>query len=358
MNSPTFLISGHDTIEIAYYLQTRSQCLIDFDQLIAQRDRLKESKTRKPKLVTLGEEEFLLASHGTRSGYPLLLENEAFSVQCGQFNQPSFFVTFRSIALWHDGLAALHERFLTWAHSMGLHPYQAEKVSRLDYAFDYHLPCLDFDEDNFVSAFVKDNQHRKNGTVQTFRLGEGELILRCYNKSDEIAESSNKIWLYQLWGRQADVWRIEWQVRKEWLRKYGIETVAQLGSHQGSILSFLVNDHTRLCLNSTDANKSRWPSHPLWIDLKSQVEKLPGLDLVRELNMDSLLDERFIRISISVYGYLKRVAAIRSLQANSPAAPLDQAMNYLERQLRRIHDPLTWQIDVERRMYEMRLGEW
>jgi hypothetical protein len=358
MSSPTFLISGHDTIEIAYYLRVGRDCLLDFDRLISLRDELKETKTHRPKLIKLGNEEFLLASHGTRSGYPVLLENEAFSIQCGQFNQPSFFVTFRSIALWHDGLPALHERFLTWAKSMRLYEFQAEKVSRLDYAFDYHLPVLDFDEENFVSAFIKDNQHRKNGTVQTFRLGEGELVLRCYNKSDEIKESSNKIWLYELWGQENDVWRIEWQVRKEWLRKYGITSVRDLEVAQGALLAFLVNDHTKLCLNSNDTNKTRWHLHPLWIDLQEQVEKLPAIDLERDLNMDSLLDERFLRISISVYGYLKRASAIRSLQASSAPAPLELALNYLGRQIQRIHDPLTWDIDVQRRMNEMRLGEW
>lgn len=351
-------MSGHDTVEVAYYLRAGRDTILDFDRLMAIRESLKGSKSRNPALVKLGTEEFLLASHGTRSGYPLLLENESFSVQCGEFNQPSFFVTFRSIALWHLGLDALHERFLDWAGSVGLAVAQAEKVSRMDYAFDYHLPELDFDEDNFVTDFVKDNQHRKNRTVQTFRLGQGDLVLRFYNKSDEIAESSSKTWLYELWGRDSDVWRIEWQARKEWLRDYGIKTISELQSNQGGLLQSLVNDHTKLCIKSADSNRSRWLLHPLWMDLQEQVEKLPGHDLERELNMDSLLDERFMRISISVYGYLKRAAAIRSLQGNTAPASLEKAFGLLSRQVNRIHDPLTWESDVQRRMNEMRLGEW
>jgi hypothetical protein len=351
-------MSGHDTIEVAYYLRAGRDTTFDFDRLIGLRDSLKESKSRNPYLVKLGSEEFLLASHGTRSGYPLLLENESFSVQCGQFNQPSFFVTFRSIALWHIGLDALHERFLDWADSVGLAVAQAEKVSRMDYAFDYHLPELDFDEDNFVTDFVKDNQHRKNRTVQTFRMGQGDLVLRCYNKSDEIIESSSKTWLYEMWGRETDVWRIEWQARKEWLREYGIKTISDLNANQGGLLQSLVNDHTKLCIKSGDSNRSRWLLHPLWMDLQEQVEKLPSLGVERDLNMDALLDERFMRISISVYGYLKRAAAIRSLQGNTAPASLERAIGFLSRQVNRIHDPLTWESDVQRRMNEMRLGEW
>ena len=358
LSTSQLLISGHDTVEVAYYLNLGVGAALDFDRLMAMRDSLKESKSRNPAVVKLGSEEFLLASHGTKSGYPLLLENESFSVQCGEFNQPSFFVTYRSIALWHFGLDNLHQRFLDWSKSVGLYVRQAEKVSRMDYAFDYHLPSLDFDEDNFVSNFIKDNQHRSNRVVQTFRLGLGDLVLRCYNKSDEIKESSSKIWLYDLWGRESDVWRIEWQARKEWLRNYGIKTVSDLQSNQGQLLQFLVNEHTKLCLKSSDSNRSRWPLHPLWLDLQEQVKKLPSIGLDRDLNMDSLLNERLMRITISVYGYLKRVAAIQSLQGNTAPASLTKAQFSLSRQLNRIHDPLTWESDVQRRMNEMRLGEW
>lgn len=355
---PQLLLSGHDTVEVAYYLRIGKETSLDFDQLVGIRESLRSSKSRNPALVRLGSEEFLLASHGTRSGYPLLLENESFSLQAGASNQPSFFVTYRSIALWHLGLNTLHERFLGWARSVGLVVMQPEVVSRMDYAFDYHLPNVDFDEDNFVSDFIKDNQHRKNGIVQTFRLGQGDLVLRVYNKSDEITESSSKTWLYELWGRDSDVWRIEWQARKEWLRNYGIKTVSNLETKQGDLLTYLVNDHTKLCIRSGDTNRSRWLLHPLWIDLQEQVEKLPLSGVEKELNMDALLDHRFMILTVSVYGYLKRVAAIRSLQGGTSPASLDKAQYFLSKQLRRIHDPLTWEHDVQRRMNEMRLGEW
>jgi len=199
----------------------------------------------------------LLAGHGTKSGYPFLIENEAFSIQFGEFNKPSFFVTFRSIALWHSSAQGLHERLLTWAASVGLRAYQPEKLSRVDFTFDYHLPLIDFDEDNFVSSFAKDNQHRKHGKVQTFRLGEGNLVLRIYNKCDEITEKSSKTWFYDLWGIDKEVWRIEWQTRKDWLRLVGIQTFEDLKERQGDLLRVLVNDHTTLRIKAEDSNRSR-----------------------------------------------------------------------------------------------------
>lgn len=352
------LLSGHDTIECAYYLAPEVGCQLDYEHLSAQKEALRLSKSRQPKVITLGCEEFLLAGHGTGSGYPFLIENADFSVQFGEFNQPNFFVTFRSMALWHQSAQGLHARFLAWAKSLGLYAYLPERLSRVDFSFDYHLPVIDFDEDSFVTSFAKDNQHRKNRKVQTFRFGEGDLALRVYNKCDEIQESSAKTWFHDLWGRDSEVWRIEWQTRKEWLRRVGIKTFPDLKERQGDLLRLLVNDHTSLRIRSEDSNRSRWLLHPLWHALRQHVAQMEGLGVVRELELPALMDERLMRISISVYGYLKRIAAIKCLQGGIPQMSQQQAHGHLGILLRHIHDPLTWETDVERRMTEMRLGEW
>ena len=352
------LLSGHDTIECAYYLAPSANCLLDYERLAVEKEEMRLSKSRKPKAIKLGCEEFMLASHGTKSGYPFLIENDAFSIQFGEFNSPSFFVAFRSMALWHQSAQGLHERFLAWAASVGLRSYKPEVLSRVDFTFDYHLPVIDFDEDNFVTSFAKDNQHRKNRKVQTFRLGEGELVLRIYNKCDEITETSAKTWFYDLWGTDKEVWRIEWQARKQWLRTVGIRTFDDLKERQGDLLRLLVHQHTTLRIKTDDSNRSRWPLHPLWRDLSERVAQMEGLGVVRELDMPALLDERQMRNIISVYGYMKRIAAIQCLQNGLPMMAHDLAQQRLSELLNRIHDPLTWQNDVERRITEMRLGEW
>lgn len=180
--------------------------------------------------------------------------------------------------------------------------FQSERLSRVDFTFDYQIDAIDFDEDHFVSQSTKDNQHRKNGKIQTFRFGEGELVLRVYNKIDEIQEKSAKTWFYDLWGCQENVWRIEWQVRKDWLKSFGIRNFTDLIERQGDLLRYLVNDHTTLCAPTDDTNRSRWPIHPLWQNLQAYVATMDGLGVIRELDPDGLVDERLMRIVISVYG--------------------------------------------------------
>ena len=353
-----FLMSGFDTIECAYYLIPSGDDCLDFVELASQKEALIKAKVNKPKPIKLGSEDFLLASHGTSSGYPFLIENDAFIIQFGEFNRPNFFLKFRSIALWHNDLTALHNRFLDWAASVGFGQAQPERLSRVDYAFDYHLPIIDFDEDCFVSRASKDSQFRKDGMVQTFKIGAENIVLRVYNKVDEINEKSQKSWLFKLWGIERDVWRIEWQVRKDHLRKLGISTMQSLSERQADLLRGLANSHTSLRVKSTDSNRSRWALHQLWLDLLAQIDKLQGLGIKRDLKELDLYDERLARIAQSVYGYLKRVAAIDVLYSGNQKNYMDEAFQHLFNIISEIHDPLTWDQDVERRANEMRLGEW
>lgn len=352
------LIHGHDTIECAYYLAALPNCTLDFEKLTAEKEALRLAKVRRPKAIQLGSEEFLLMPNGTKSGYPFLIENDSFSIQFGEFNKPNFFVTYRSYALWQFGAAALNQRFLAWATSVGFTTFQPERLSRVDFTFDYQIEAIDFDEDSFISGSIKDNQHRKNRKVQTFRFGEGELVLRIYNKVDEIQEKSAKTWFFDLWGCSENVWRIEWQVRKEWLRTFGIRTFVDLQERQGDLLRVLVNDHTTLRIKTDDSNRSRWPLHPLWSDLQAHIAQMEGLGIIKELDPAALLEERETRIAISVYGYLKRIGAIHGIKRKTPEIGFDESFDLLRKKLNRIHDDLTWENDVRRRYDEMRLGQW
>lgn len=127
--SAKLLISGFDTVECAYYLIPSLEGKLDFVELASQKEALVKARVNKPKPIKLGSEEFLLASHGTSSGYPFLIENDVFIIQFGEFNRPNFFVKFRSIALWHSDLISLHQRFLNWAASVGMTQAQPERLS-------------------------------------------------------------------------------------------------------------------------------------------------------------------------------------------------------------------------------------
>lgn len=233
-----FLISGQDTVEVCYYLRPLADCALDFQEMWLQRELLRQSKSREPRILTLGSESFLLKSHGSRNGFPFVMENDTYIVEFGEFNDPSFRVKFRSQPLWQHGVQALHQRFLDWADSVGFLAYKSESLSRVDFTFDYWIPEIDLDEDNMVSLSKKDTKYRDDGKINGLGYGKSDIVLRLYDKVLEIAEQSGKVWLFQLWeGLSENVWRVEWQTRQEPLCRFGIRTVEDLLSQQGDLLA-------------------------------------------------------------------------------------------------------------------------
>lgn len=352
------LLFGHDTIQCAYYLRADEGGGIDFERLATERETARLSKVREPRVVQLGDLAFLLSGSGSQSGYPFIINNPDFRIEFGEYNVPSFYVTFRSEALWREGAQALHARFLMWAASLGFRPDRAEGLSRVDFTFDYSLPVIDFDEDSFVSLSSKDAKHREHGKPQTFQFGRDDIVLRVYDKIAEIKQQSSKVWFYALWGQDTNVWRIEWQTRKDVLRRFGIRTFADLHDQQGDLLRYLAEEHTTLRIKAEDSNRSRWALHPLWVNLQQQIRQLNATGIYRDVSELGVLNERMMRMAISINGYLKRIAAIHCLQHNEPFLSHSAALVQLHRLLAKVHDPLDWRQDVEKRIQHMQLGRW
>lgn len=354
-----FLMSGHDTIEVCYYLRPLPGCLLDFQEIGIQKEILRQAKRRDPKVIQLGNDSFILKPQGSRNGYPFIMENDTFIVEFGEFNDPSFRVKFRSQPLWQYGALSLHQRFMAWADSVGFHAIRPESLSRVDFTFDYRLSEIDFNEDSVVSLSKKDNKYRDEGKTNGLVYGKGETILRIYDKVLEIAEQSGKVWLFQLWGGLSEnVWRIEWQTRQTPLRRFGIRTFDDLISLQGDLLRYLVTQHDSLRIQTEDSNRSRWPVHPLWQDLIERIKHFECQGVHRVVNAQEVLRQRLMRIAISLYGNLKRIGAIHAVQNEQEFTGFEAAVQELHWMLKTVHDPLTWRNDVESRIKQIRYGQW
>jgi len=353
------LLHGIDTIQCAYFMQRIKEIGLDFQLLIEQKEKICQSKYKNPLPITLGNSEFLLQPYGTRSGFPLVISNLDLKIEFGEFNNPNFFVTFSSQALWRESALFLHNKFLAWARSVGYEPFKPESLSRVDFSFDYHLKNIDFTEDWFISRSSKDSQYREDGKIQTFMFGKGDIVLRIYDKVTEIKQQSDKVWFFLLWGIDDDIWRIEWQVRKNILRRFDIKTFDDLINQQGDLLTYLATEHDTLRIPTDDKNASRdWPLHPLWKDLQDRIKELNHLGIYKVIGDSAILEERTMRLVISMYGYLKRIAAIKCIQSKQPMLSPEKTLNHFGNLINKIHEPLDWENDVSRRIKEMQLGKW
>ncbi len=342
---PEFLLHGLDTVQCAYHLDV-SHGLINFEELRAFKESIRHTQFKKERLITLGGREFMLQPNGTRSGYPFVIEDRDFRIQFGEYNRPSFFVTFRSEALWRESSWELNEKFLEWARSIGLVVIDGASLSRADYSFDYYLPKVDFNEDSFVVRSKKDSKHRENGMAQTFTFGLGtDVVVRVYDKVAEIHQQSNKLFFFDLWGRDADVWRIEFQVRKEVLKDYGIRSFEDLNRYSGDLLEYLAGTHATLRAKQDGVNIEDCPLHPLWADLQQRIKELECYKGGRDVGRDRSIEERKKRMAVSMYGYLKRFGAFRSYENGEEFASFDEAAEYLKQELKFVYEPNTWVSD-------------
>lgn len=353
------LLQGVDTVQCAYYLEPGLNVTLDFHWLAAQKESVRHSQKIRPRPIKIGSEEFLLSPYGSSSGYPFVINNEHFKIEFGEFNAPNFYVTFPSQALWQDSCYILHKRFLKWAASLGFEQYKDESLSRVDFCFDYKIDQVDFNEDSFLTRSTKDNKYREHRKAQTFQFGKGNIVLRVYDKVAEIKEESRKAWFFILWEEKEKVWRIEWQVRKPILKEFGIATFQDLKERQGHLLRYLVEEHDTLKQPTEDSNRSRWPLHPLWQDLQEKIRSIEFLEVREVIGKNAALDERMMQMAISMYGYLKRVAAVECVQKDTDHATFNDAIVRISDLIyKHFYEPLAWKMDVEQRRKEILLGKW
>ncbi|MEQ8442529.1 MAG: hypothetical protein RIM33_17165 [Alphaproteobacteria bacterium] len=354
--APKLLIRGLDSLYVSFYLDTMA-CDIDWDEIEFLKERIGRERKERLAEVTLGTETFALRPYG-KSPYRYVLSNRAFEVRLSERLSPSCHVQFSSEGLWTEGAEGLMQRFLSWAESVGFRQLRPEVISRADWAFDYTLPKLDFDEKNFVTRATKDASWREHRQFQSFQFGVGHTVVRVYDKVAEIAQASEKTWFYQLWNQTDGVWRVEFQIRNARLREAGIRTFEDLKDFQADLLREVATNHTTLRTRTADANRSRWPLHPLWEALQTDIASLPQTGLVAVIDDDSALSWRKHKALKSMLGHCKYIAAIHAVQHGADdGLSFEAFMPLLSKMLSRHTDEQIWRNDVERKMLEIRLGQ-
>ena len=354
---PNLLLAGLDSLYICYYLDLATSDL-DFPELETRKLMLAEGLDRNAP-VQIGSELFILKPYGAKP-YRYVLSNADFEIALGERISPSMKVHFSSKALWHQGAASLHQRIIEWAQSIRALAYKPETVSRADWAFDFDTDKPNIAHEHIVSRAQKIGQWIQRDHVQSVQIGTGDTVVRLYDKVAEIKQASDKSWFYELWGQSENVWRIEFQVRRERLKHAGINAFADLESFQGDLLRELSHHHTTLRKPTPDSNRSRWPLHPLWKALQAGVADLSAFGLVHAFDDVQAIEYRKVKLLRSMYGYTKGLAALLQLQQADPLKPMnfEEVLEELPSLFREAHVPSLWQQDVLERIEKYWLGQW
>ena len=217
-----------------------------------------------------------------------------------------------SVKLGATGLAAYgHEGLYRLALDVldGFGELVPSVTSRLDLAVDFQgWEPTEADMRNVVCRAAYEGVHGHYGKRETFQFGQANLVVRIYNKAEEL-KKSGKVWLRDAWATcpdydpARDVWRFEAQLRREGLQSFGVRQPAHaLESLPALLASMLEWCSLRL---PQGENRSRWPVDPRWEELAAASFAGTGLPRVQE---QKRLAE-YHRIVQAVAGYAVSAAA-------------------------------------------------
>jgi hypothetical protein len=349
---PRPLAVGVDSLYLGYFSDGIG---VDWEGLRFEKEKLVASPGLAHIEFQFGGETFALHRSG-KPPYPFRLSNRAFTLGLSERMHPRCHVQFSSELLWSCGLDAAVARFNALWDAIGSKPVRHETVSRVDAAFDFHIERPAFRTDDFVSLATKDSSWRENRAVQSFQFGKGDVVCRVYDKIAEIEQASDKHWLFDIWGARENVWRVEFQVRRERLKQAGISTVEQLKAHLPSLTKHLAQHHTSLRIPSDDSNRSRWPMHPLWQGLIASADQLtippqhpPPPSMVGT-------EYQLYKQLRSVYGDFKGLAATLSMDRLHAPVTIEELFVRFPNLLSLIHAPELWRTDVAKKIRERELG--
>ena len=320
---PQVLARGIDSLYVNLYLDLHSTLLRDLESL-REAHNAPGGATLLPYRLGDLRHDFGVAGKGwryrlARDGWTLLLQKRG-----PRDLAPTVQVQFRSELLWTLGpkraLSRIAKALVPCLGSPRRHrPLESggrsveapwATLNRVDLAVDFagwkpsasDLPAFVRRARHAASAFTgfgcdsdgdeSSAQVRHGGLRFTgFTFGRGALVARLYDKVEEIRTSSRKYWFEQVWGRPLEagsVWRLEFQLKRQALRDFGVDTPTDLRGNATGLWRALAgwpahrteraqerlpapqelgereSGWLSLRVPTEDTKRSRWPVHPAW----------------------------------------------------------------------------------------------
>jgi hypothetical protein len=266
---------GVDTLEVGVGVDWDTQFLDDILPGILDAKKIAQESNKPQKLAYLGDE-FEVNQLGWVTGRGQGQYYAGQTKWCGnrilfakreKAGETTDNVRFccSSLALMEaDGLEPLWESFCLLITKLG-GVIRWTKVSRVDGCVDIaglHPEVIINDHlvGKVVTLARKDAVYRINRRATGLTVGAGGAVsLRVYSKLDEVANDERKRLVLERtrWQGQPEcATRVEFQVRREALKRAGIDTVEDFYAMQGSLFKELSSSWYRMTKNDVDRNNT------------------------------------------------------------------------------------------------------
>lgn len=275
---------GIDTLVIGFCVSSYIASEVDFSVLSEAKIQAGETKFKSRGCgVTWYGSDFSVQAKGSR-GYEWIISNDDLSVCIAKSAQsgrvyPEIYVTFRSSYLWGVGYKMAYSRVRSWLNRWAV--VVGEKVSRCDLTvdIDMSLPTIDIGVEIVGRARTKSDHFGRYCSglrVTGYSIGTGDIAARIYDKTLEV-KVSQKEWFYDLWrsnGWNGDtpVTRFEFQLRREILKEYSVDSFSDLTERLADIWRYCSVDWLSVRSPGRTKVRHRWETKDYWIVLQNLVD--------------------------------------------------------------------------------------
>ncbi|MFC1864756.1 hypothetical protein ACFLYG_02900 [Chloroflexota bacterium] len=318
--------SGIDSLVLGFsiekYLDSDSFADLEDSKLLAG-DKMFNSKGSP---VSWYRVDFIVQPRGAR-GYEWILRNDDVIVCIAREAKggsvvPEVYVTFSAPYLWSHGSTAAVNLFKRWLGKWAL--FTEDKVSRYDLCLDIEMttPMIDLHKEIVTRAkhkgyYLKDLSGYMRGLHDSgYEFGKSDLVGRFYDKTLEIA-SSKKYWFREIWSANGwdgvtPVTRVEFQMRRNFIKLFQVNGYDDLETAVGSMWRYCTGDWLRVCKPPKGKKNNRQhllPAQEWWVVVQ-QSKCLFGEDV--GLTRFKLKKPRYDALMAQGEGVLSSALALRA----------------------------------------------
>ncbi len=339
-NYPQYLRILHQGID-SLYLSFQGVLSMGWStELAIAKDLARDSDPRiqATAQVKIGGHCFEVMGSG-RGKYAYVLKDNWFQIQVAGVDSqalPIAYVQISSELLTHhpldDVLESINHIVNTIASKV-----DSVSVSRLDLCVDFLTKAnlSEVTDMQWVTRAKMFSRHSEGDQFTGWSIGRGGMMARLYDKTKECTKS-NKSYFYPIWeanGWELDdqVWRLEFQFRREVLNEFNCISVDALEENLSSLWFYATTQWLRLAIPSvSDTVRTRWEIHPVWSLLSVLSWKtLPKRDLRRVVKE---------RIPSDDYLFTTGFGVITSYMAREGIDSLSDAVSAYINDAKRYHD--------------------
>lgn len=250
--------------------------------------------------IQIGNFNFEVLPNG-KMGYAYILHNELYEVNIAQYrskNKDFYPISIRIKAecLWSFGPERAWENIISWVQN-NVGNVIHDKLSRIDLCLHTDKLQLTYaDIETFKGTYFDENIYRFRRKITGMNFGSrtnNKIFCRIYDKLLEVKQTGKKHWFFDVWKiagwSNKSVWNIEFQINREFLKEYDIESVRDAFRKLKTLWKFCTEkwivkvklDHTRVERCSTD---------DIWIEVQNSFNNFKHEPLVKreiQLNADA-----------------------------------------------------------------------